>query len=358
MRNSIKKFCLRTLLAASPVFLFMAFYAAVDPFHIVHPLTSDAHGRDSVAVGNNAGFTSVETYLLYNDQYHYDSFIFGSSMSQNFKASYWKPHLDSTASILHFDASSETLTGIINRMRFLNAHGTTIKNALIVIENEMLGRQPAEDDILYVQHPSTTGRINWFKVHSMFFNAFVNLDQVKYALWRGKYEGEMRSEGIINEIAPDRIGHLNEMYYGKIDSIIACNPDQFFTPERLSQRKHARLPSASPSAITDDVEAQLKTIKEILDNNHTRYIIIVPPLNNKPQLMWSDLWVMKSIFGQNNVHDFSSHPELVFNERVYYDNRGHLISSKCKMLLDSAYHELHHHAINNPYFRMRPETQN
>ena len=55
----------------------------------------------------------------------------------------------------------------------------------------------------------------------------------------------------------------------------------------------------------------------------------------------------------DKVHNFSSHPELVFNERVYYDNLGHLISEKCKFLLDSAYYEQHHHSIKNPYFRLK-----
>ena len=116
MKDSMKKFVTRTVLAASPILLFIVLYVIADPFNIVNPITKDANGRDSVIVGNNAGFTSIETYLLYNDQYHYDSFILGSSVSQNFKASYWKPYLESTASILHFDASSETLTGIINKM--------------------------------------------------------------------------------------------------------------------------------------------------------------------------------------------------------------------------------------------------
>lgn len=354
MKDSIKKFCLRTLLAASPVILFMAFYAIVDPFRVVRPVTNDAQGRDSVVVGNNAGFTSVETYLFYNDQYHYDSFIFGSSMSQNFKASYWQPYLDSTASILHFDASSETLTGIINKMQFLNDHGTTIKNALIVIEEKLLERRhPNENDILFAQHPATTSSINWFHVHSIFFNAFRDFDQIKYVLFPNHYKEKLENEGKINEIAPNRIGHLNEMYYGEIDSIIASCPDKFYTPERIARFKRAILPSASQPAIDETVEAQLKTIKEILDRNHTNYIIIVPPRNTFPHLKWQDLWVMKAIFGEDKVHDFSRHPELINNDKAYYDNPAHLISAKCKILLDSAYYEQTHHSIKNPFYRLK-----
>ncbi len=351
MKDSIQKFVLRTLLAALPVFLFMAFYAIADPFHIVHPTCRDSQGRDSVAVSNNAGFTSVETYLLHNEHYHYDSFIFGSSMSQNFKASYWKPHLDSTASILHFDASSETLTGIINKMRLLNHHGTTIKNALIVIEAKMLERrEPSNDDILYVQHPATTSAPDWLHVHSIFFNAFLNLQQVKLALFPDRNKHSGHDNGIVSEIAPNRIGHLNEMYYATVDSIIAVNPDEFYTPERIKSFKRAILPTATQPAIDHEMEVKLLTIKGILDANHSNYIIIVPPRNSFRPLAIQDLWVMKSIFGDNRVHDFSRHPELINNDRVYYDNGAHLISAKCHLLLDSAYRSQQAPALSNPYF--------
>mgnify|MGYP007101833276 CR=1 FL=1 len=354
MKDSIKKFCLRTLLAALPVIIFVAFYAIVDPFHIVHPRTTDSQGRDSVTVGNNAGFTAVETYLLHNDQYHYDSFILGSSMSQNFKASYWKPYLDSAASILHFDASSETLTGIINKMRFLNDHESAIKNALIVIEASMLKRrQPNEDDILFVQHPATTGAINWLHVNTLFLNAFRDIGQVKLAILSHFSKNDAPPQDIMSNIAPDRIGHLNEMYYKEVDSIIATSPDKYYTPERLARIRRVSLPTVSQPAIDEEIETQLKTIKEILDKNHTNYIIIVPPRNSNPQLTWHDLWVMKAIFGEDKVHDFSSHPQLVNNDRAYYDYAAHLISAKCKMLLDSAYYEQQHYAIKNPYFKMK-----
>ena len=352
MKDSIQKFVLRTLLAALPVFLFIAFYASVDPFHVIDPVTPDGHGRDSVIVGANAGFTSIETYLHYNDQYRYDSFIFGSSMSQNYKASYWKPYVGDSASILHFDASNETLAGIINKMRFLNNHGSTIKNALIVIEVMMLDRQPCEDDILFVQHPRATWALNWVKVNGLFLNAFRDLNQVKRALMPSLCEKQVQNEGIISGVAPPgRIGHLNEMYYAEFDSIIAHNPDEYYTPERLKRIRRIVLPSVTPPAIDEDVEAQLRTIKDILNRNHTHYMIIVPPCGTNPRLTWHDLWMMRSIFGEERVHDYSGVPELVNNERVYYDHAAHLISAKCKMLLDSAYHDMATRGIKNPYYR-------
>ena len=353
MNRPIKKFVLRTLLAALPVFLLVAFYIVRDPFHVVHPVTKNAAQCDSVIAGNNAGFTSVETYLAHDSEQHYDSFIFGSSMSQNFKARYWQPYIGKDASILHFDQSAETLEGIINKMRFLNEHGTTIKNALIVIEEKLLRLKPVENDILFAQHPSTTSACNWFNFHCIFFNALRNTTMLRKALLNSfDKENELKKKELNDRIA-DRIDITNEVYYPIIDSLIEHDPGKFFTPERLASRLHAVLPAQLAPAIDEKVEAQLLTIKELLESNGTNYIIIVPPCNHKPSLMETDLWVMKAVFGQDKVHDFSSTPRYINNERLYYDRDAHLITAECKVLLDIAYKEQASKSISNPYFRLK-----
>ena len=351
MNGSIKKFLLRLLIAALPLLLLVGIYVVRDPFHVVHPIVNTQHG-DSVIAGNNAGVIAVETYLAHNGQLHFDSFIFGSSMSQNYKAAYWKPYIDPNASILHFDASGESLDGIINKMRFLNNHGSTIKNALIIIEEEMLRRAPHENEILYVQHPATSGVDRWFHFHTMFFNAFRNIKLVGDVL-SGKND-EISDNVIKNGDVPNRIEPINENYYHHIDSLIEYDPAKFFTPQRLAHRIHAMLPFPNEPAINDVVEAKLKTIKEFLDKNKTKYIILVPPCNVKPQLKPQDLWTMKAIFGQDYVHDFSGANGYVNNELYYYDKEAHLISAQCKVLLDSAYKEQKNApAFHNPYYRLK-----
>lgn len=347
MKDSIKKFTLLTLLALMPVAIYIAIYAVRDPFHVVHPVGKDIAGVDSVMAGNNAGVTSIETYLLHNKERQFDSFIFGSSMSQNYKASDWKQHLDSTASILHFDASSETLTGIINKMRFLEAHGTTIKNALIVIESVMLAKKTKENDILYIQHPATSGVQNWLHFHYLFFNAFKQLGPSTII----KSNVSIASEELVDGHASVRIEPINEKYYRYIDSLIAHNPDKFFTPERLKSRTHSLEPQAEGYALNNDIHQQLLTIKHILDENNTNYIVLIPPCNARPHMHQLDLWELKTIFGEDKVHDFSATPGYTLNERLYYDRSGHLISAECKKLLDSAY-RAKPMPLHNPYYTL------
>ena len=321
MKGSIKKFILRSLLASLPFFLLVAFYVFRDPFHVVHPIISNSDGRDSVVAGNNAGFVSVETYLAHNSEQHYDSFIFGSSMSQNFKARDWQQHIGNDASILHFD-------------------------------QKMLRRHPVENDILYAQHPATTGAHNWFNFHCIFFNALRNTSMLKKTILNKIDEEKEQQKRQLNDEVADRTDINNEVYYSIIDSLLEHDPSKFFTPERLATRIHAKLPGQVGPAINEELETQLKTIKEILDKNKTNYLVLVPPCNYKQTLMKPDLWVMKSIFGQDKVYDFSSAEDYVNNEFFYYDKMGHLISAKCKVLLDSAYQEQASPSLKNPFYRL------
>ena len=333
MKDSLKKFILLSLLAAMPVIAFMTFYAISDPFHVIHPTTQSADGRDSVLVGNNLGFVTIETFLTHNKAQHYDSFIFGSSMALNFKTSYWEPYIDSTASIVHFDASGETLDGIINKMLFLNNQGSQIKNALIIMEERILHRPVNNHNILYAQHPATNGYYNWFNFHTIFFNAFRNFKIINNTL------KNQPIQTLEDDPFPNRIEIINESFNERLDSIIAVDPSKFFTDERLAKRIYHYLPQPIEPAIDETVEAKLRKIKSILDKNKTRYIIIIPPCNKRLQLMEEDLWILKSIFGQEHVHNFSGEEKYVGNELYYYDNSTHLISSQCKVLVDSAYKE-------------------
>lgn len=352
MDGSLKKFIMRTMLATVPVVVFVIVYAVCDPFHVVHPVTRDALGRDSVIAGNNAGFVAVETFLAHNSERHYNSFILGSSMSQGFKASYWQPYLDKGASILHLDASGETIEGVINKIKFLDRHKAVIKNALIVIDEEMLRRRPIETDILYAQHPSTTAPQHWFNFHCIYLNAARNTDVIKKMFFDNIVLEKAQECKASSAPIANRIDIINENYYPVIDSLIEHAPNKFFTAERLAARKHISFPAQVAPAVNDKVEAQLLAIKAILDKNATNYIILIPPCNYKPSLMASDLWTMKAIFGQDKVHDFSRAQGYVNNELLYYDKMGHLISAKCKVLLDSAYREQSSHSLHSPFYRL------
>ena len=169
----IKKFVCRSLLALLPVAVFAVIYLAVDPFKVVHPYDgiSIAPG-ETVERMPNKRYVAVEGLKYYNPTRHYDSFIFGSSISSNFTAAAWAKHLPDSASIYHFTAGAETVSGIRDELRYLIDHGIPVRHVLMIMEEEMFSRPKRYEEMPFVPHYDVSPDITRLHFHRLHFNAF------------------------------------------------------------------------------------------------------------------------------------------------------------------------------------------
>lgn len=336
----MKRFVLLTLLALAPVLLLVAFYLVRDPFHVVKPYKGQVyHPGDTIALTINWGHVTVESFKYFDPQGHFDSFIFGSSLSGYYRIKDWAPHLPAGSRPFHFNASRETLYGIVNKLRWLSSRGVAIKHALIIMEDEMLMRRPLDSDVLFVQHPSTAREVSWWKFHQLYFNAYRRPELVAYLLCPGPMTQRVLDEGYATTDITDRIESINEGYYRWADSVIAVNPGAFYTPEHMA---HYRLPLKElpcQPKVTASVAALLYEMHSILSQQGTDYHIIIPPHYGYEAIDSSDLYKLEMIFGQSRVHDYSHDPVLGSDLHYYYDD-GHLIAQQCARLIDSAYSEV------------------
>ena len=335
----MKRFVLLSLLALLPVLLMVAIYIIRDPFHVIKPYNGSINNTaDTVQLTVNTGYFSTEAFKYFEPTRHYDSFIMGSSLSGYYRIQDWVRHLPDSVSAFHFNASRETLIGIRNKLNYLVANGATIKHVLIVMEDEMLKRQPIDQDVLFVQHPQTASNVSWWEFHQLYFNAFRHPELAAYTIWPNATSTRLALEkGYATTDIPDRIEELNEGYYGWADSIIDCNPEAFFTPEHLARYAQPMRLMPCPDKITPTVESLLNDIATILRNQGTDYQIIIPPHYAWEPISSHDLYMLELIFGQQRVHDYSHDPELSTDLHYYYDD-GHLIARECARLMDSAYH--------------------
>ena len=339
-RQSFKRFVLLCLLAALPVFMLVALYVVKDPFHVVKPY----HGRvynpgDSIALTINWGHVTVESFKYFDPQEHFDSFIFGSSLSGYYRIKDWQPYLPDDARAFHFNASRETLDGILNKLRFLKSRGVHIKHALIIMEDEMLRRRPLDSDVLFVQHPQTTPNVSWWAFHQLYFNAYRRPELVGYLLFPNLLRQAVLEKGYATTDITDRIERINEGYYGWADSVIAVNPGAFFTREHIAQYSLPPMELPCPPKITGWVGPTLREIAHELKSQHIDYQIIIPPHYGYEAIDSQDLYQMETIFDPSRVHDYSHDPELGSRLCHYYDD-GHLIAQDCARLIDSAYHSV------------------
>lgn len=338
-KHGMKRFVLLSLLALLPVLLMVAIYIIRDPFHVIMPYNGSINNTaDTVQLTVNTGYFSTEAFKYFEPTRHYDSFIMGSSLSGYYRIQDWVRHLPDSVSAFHFNASRETLIGIRNKLNYLVANGATIKHVLIVMEDEMLKRQPIDQDVLFVQHPQTASNVSWWEFHQLYFNAFRHPELAAYTIWPNATTTRLALEkGYATTYIPDRIEELNEGYYGWADSIIDCNPEAFFTPEHLARYAQPMRLMPCPDKITPTVETLLNDIATILRNQGTDYQIIIPPHYAWEPISSHDLYMLELIFGQQRVHDYSHDPEMGSDLHYYYDD-GHLIARECARLMDSAYH--------------------
>ena len=339
LQPGFKKFVLRSLLALLPVAAYVALYAMLDPFKVIRPYNgvSIAPG-DSLERIPNKRYVAIEGLKFYNPEYHYDSFIFGSSISSNFTAAAWKRHLPPDASVYHFTAGANTLTGIRDELRYLTTHGFTVRHALLVMEDEMFGRAPRMNEMPYIPHYDVSPEVSRLHFHFVHFNAFRDPYMLLYNLVDWPWVGsKLLEDGKMATIPCGRDEVLNEDSSRGLDSVILNDPKAYYV-KMMWLVNMKPLPNAQPLSITVGAESVLREIAAILNTNHTDYIVIVPPRFRTPGLSPIDHAVLCEVMGQEHVKDYSCDTTLIHDLNSYYDG-VHILTHRCTELIDRAYEE-------------------
>jgi len=337
MKPGIKKFILRSLLALSPVVAYVALYVALDPFRIIRP-----YNGISIAPGDkmehipNKRFVAIEGLKYYNPQYHYDSFIFGSSISSNFTVQAWKRHLPPDACVYHFTAGANTLIGIRDELRYLIEHGIPVRHALLIMEDEMFQRKPRLNEMPYVPHPDVSQQVSWLHFHFVHFNAFRDPYMLLYNLMPWPWLGDkLIQDGKMAPIPSSRDEIHNEDSSWKLDSAISKNPREFYNklPWLVDMKPW---PNPMPPSIDRDNELILLEIAAMLNACHASYKVIVPPRFRTQPMSPIDHAALCEIMGQEHVNDFSGDSTLIHDLESYYDGI-HIVTSRCTQMIDSCY---------------------
>lgn len=344
-QRSIKYFIARTLLAALPLALLVVGYVTMDPFRVLRHYDDGAgEGADTVRMATNAGWVAVTGFERYQPQHKFDSFILGSSMSQNFRADLWQQHLPAGSHVYHMDQAMETIEGMTDKLRWLLSRGDTVRNALIVIEEEMLHRSPLDDDFLYARPPQTVpSPFAGLQFHLTAFNLFKDPEFLGWLLLDRDIHSALGKRFTTTDV-PDRIAEINESRYTHFDSLIAVNPDEYYTPERLRRIAWTIEPNPVEPAIdaaprgettrhSGVALSQLLALRGALNAHRCAYTIIVVPRYHREPLHPADRLTLCEVFGSERIHDYSHDIELATCPRYYYDHSAHPTAATCSLLL-------------------------
>ncbi|HTA81777.1 MAG TPA: hypothetical protein VK783_02505 [Bacteroidia bacterium] len=232
----------------------------------------------------------------------------------------WGKYIGDT-NVFHFDASSEDITGIYSKLKYLDDIGDSLKNVLIIT-----------DPIVYMGNDNdwSFGYNHYYKIdgtsalrfHFVFFRGFYTnfffASYIDYCLFN-TYRPYMKST-IPSDLAQYVYDSVtNDYILQKRIKIIAADSLKFYSNTRIF-RDREKLPHIHWACIDNNCMIMLEKMKHIFDNHRTNYKIVISPVYSQEQFNNQDLNKLKQLFGNTNVFDFSGKNEYTINKGNYYDN--------------------------------------
>lgn len=296
----MKKFLITiSVTILTPMLFLLGIYIWTDPFRTLKPFS--LHYFDST----NRDYLSSELYLMNNPKYHYNSFIFGSSRAGGLNSYKWKQYLPAYSHQFVFQAWSETITGIYQKMKYIDEHGDSIKNAFILLDIPSSFADPQEpSEVLSIKHFKFSGQ-PYFIYQSKLFFGFIKPSFIIQSI-------RNRNIDPFNSISFDTISNDweadNRYNYTECppkDSLRKCTSRTIET--FLKEASRSDTTKISKPVIDDNKIAILKRIKSILDKQQTNYIVVVSPgyYLTQPAINPADLEKLQNVFGYNNVFNYS-----------------------------------------------------
>jgi hypothetical protein len=294
--------------------LLIASYLCCDPFRVIYSYQDLAQSRE---VATNRDYVSTEIYLRQHDRYCYDSFIFGSSRSLAFSTADWSRCIDSRAAF-HYDASMESLYGIVGKLRLLDRKGTHIRNALFVLDSETLGRAGDSQGHLFVKHPSVSGG-GWLPFHYIFVKAYFDPSfLLPFAARKGL--GWRLPWGPFQDKNTEVDAVSNDICLASVEKEIAADPAAYYRQrERAFAEYRVNGGGAWPQVVGEKQSALLDEMSALLAKHGTDFRIVINPLCDQKRIHSADLAALVGRFGRDKVWDYSGSNAFTRDVKNYYD---------------------------------------
>lgn len=316
--------------------MFVAYFVC-DPFKILYDHTDVIFQEDGTPDGFTLNRDYVGTELLLHNypKLKYDSFIFGSSRASVFRSFEWEKHIDTDAPSFHFIGSGESLYGIWKKVKFLDRKNIQIKNALLCIDHNLLGRLKNGDGLISVRHPEVTG--NKLGFHFLHLTEYLSTD---FFIQYLDYKIFGKRKPYMTKLFDNSNGDLkfenesNDWYHQGKENRIQQDSIGYYEHPIFYERSETE--EIGEIVIEDDQLFMLKEIGKILDKNRTNVKILINPLYDQLRLSSDDEKTLKKIFGQGNVSNFSGKNDLTNYKGNFYEN-SHFKPYVATKLLSSVY---------------------
>jgi len=289
-----------------PFLLLLVIYIMADPFK-----TNNAFHLSEVNTINRE-YLSTELYLKNEKKLKYDSFIFGSSKACGINTYKWKSYLPAGSSQFLFQAWAETITGIYQKLAFLDKRNVAINNVVILLDiPASFGEIQEPTTALAIKHPSLSGKSKLY-FHGVLFYRFLKPSEVYKSIQSifDKPKNKVDFDTISNDW--NRLNKLKLERMPKQDSTLSKSKFGV-RPEQLIRTKQL---------IEPELVVLLENIKSILKKNQSNYKIVIVPSYNQLGINVQDLAILVKIFSKENIFDYSGN-HLFSKDKFNFSDINH-----------------------------------
>lgn len=311
----IKSFIKQVVIFGSPLIILALSYFVFDPFHVLRNYDSYP---DNYLEAYNRNRISTQIFINNNPKYKFKSFIFGSSRSSVFFTEDWGKYINDPNSY-HFDASNECISGIANKLKFIDSNKNKIENALLILDGETFNYAvDTSSSIIHIQDYKWSGQSK-FEYNLLFFKAFFkDLFFIKYFDIKlfNKYRPYMY--GVFSKMHMIYTPVNNNFIFKEYNDALAKDSLGYYSQD-LFYKRDTLANLSEPQSIKPYQHKFLKEIKEIFLKNNTKVKIVISPNYNLKKFNKTDLETLESYFGAQNIYDFSGKNELSLPLSNFYE---------------------------------------
>ena len=300
-----------------PLLILIAVYLLTDPYKTLKPFSLTYFSN------TNRDYLSSELFVYNYSEQQYNSYIFGSSRGCGINTYHWLVFLPDGAHQYLFQAWSETITGIDQKLTYINDHHYPIDNALVLIDipgsfsNPQLPHQA-----ISIKDPRFSKQPKWLYQVILFYDFIQKPSEWWFAI-RNKLNHKLPEVGF-DPISNDWVANNKE-------KDISCPPKKDSLNNLSRKAKAAFLQDyvnnptislpESVSIINEHVLGVMNHIKSIFEGNDTEFkIIVTPGYGYKyPAISDSDLRLLQTTFGEDNVYDFSGRMDITLDPNNFSD---------------------------------------
>ncbi|MES2388182.1 MAG: hypothetical protein V4543_09280 [Bacteroidota bacterium] len=288
----------------------LACYLITDPFRILY-YYENYYDQDEFA-SINRDMAGSRRLLHHRKQGKtYESIILGSSMAYCFRASEWEKY-GHVKSAFIWNAHGESLYGVHSKIKWLDSTKYPVKNALIIIDDQMLTMPGDGHGFIHLKEPEISGGSELYRQYEgliAYFNNYFFLAQFDYYLSGHKFRPYMKN--IISD--PRMFGYnpvtndMDNLFYTRMSAEDSMNRNN----NHIKYMKGVF--EKNNCQMTPLKRQMLCEIKNRLQHMQTDYrIIVFPRLRHEP-LCPADMAVVDSIFSADKVYR-ENRTTLVYDE--------------------------------------------